>query len=86
MGFDCISKNSLNIVVFFFTFISVILTDAGGQGLRAHENKGLEEYGRLQRKRQEEGLLKGRGAGEIGGKVTRILTISKSKGQKKSRS
>lgn len=54
MGFDCISKNSLNIVIFFF--ISVILTDAGGQGLGAHKNKGLEEYERLQRKRREEGV------------------------------
>ena len=49
----------------------------------AHENKGLEEYGRLKRKRREEGVLKGCGAGEIGGKFTRILTISKLKGQKK---
>ena len=43
----------------------------------AHENKGLEEYGRLKRKRREEGVLKGCGAGERGGKFTRILTISK---------
>ena len=43
----------------------------------AHENKELEEYRRLKRKRREEGVLKGCGAGEIEGKFTRILTVSK---------
>ena len=48
--FDCILKNSLKYCFVFFTFISVILTKVGGQGVGAHENKGLEEYGRLERK------------------------------------
>lgn len=55
----------------------MILTSAGGQGVGAHGNKRLEEYGRLERKRRQEGVLKGCGAGEIGGKFPRILTISK---------
>ena len=70
-GFDCILKNSPNIVFFYlYQCDTYQCWRVGGN----HENKGLEEYGRLERKRREEGVLKGCGAGQIGGKFTRILT------------
>ena len=62
----------------------MIRTNAGGQGIGPHENKGREQHGQLKRKRREERVLKGCGAGEIGVNFTRILTISQKQGRKKS--